>query len=446
MSDTVGEQIRWSYRPGAWFGVVGEHVGVLVPASAKDRVAALWEAADDAADFDTVLDALVSGGLSGLPAFALIGLGAETRLLVRGAAVSATVATSAGEEQVHGSAVGTWVDRTFDTVESLQISVEDQDVTDVDDLPLPGGLVRVGRLNHPAVASEGPVLADERPAAEGSALGAVAAVGPVAVPDEAADDWLSPSVSVAETEMPGLDEMPDTEPVFEPEPEPEPAVEPEEELGAPDEIDAGAETEMFPVVGGSPDSMPAAPSIPPPPPLASVPPLPEPPTSHFVGGDDESGDPLGNQDDHDGMTQAGFPGEEYPRSAPGIPGQPEAPSVTRTVARLLVSNGDSVDVDRVILVGRAPEARRFTSADQPKLLTVPSRLQEISSTHLEVRPGTGVDHGTAVVTDMGSTNGTVLVQPGLEPEDLKPGIAVQLLPGAVINLGDGVTIQVTRPE
>jgi hypothetical protein len=62
------------------------------------------------------------------------------------------------------------------------------------------------------------------------------------------------------------------------------------------------------------------------------------------------------------------------------------------------------------------------------LLTVPSPNQEISSTHLEIRPGAGADHGSAVVTDLGSTNGTVLVQPGLPPEDLQPGIAVQLIP------------------
>ena len=47
------------------------------------------------------------------------------------------------------------------------------------------------------------------------------------------------------------------------------------------------------------------------------------------------------------------------------------------------------------------------------------------------------------MTDLGSTNGTVLVQPGLSPEDLQPGMSVQLLPGAVIDLGDGVTIHVT---
>ncbi len=46
---------------------------------------------------------------------------------------------------------------------------------------------------------------------------------------------------------------------------------------------------------------------------------------------------------------------------------------------------------------------------------------------------------------MGSTNGTVLAQPGLPAEELKPGIAVQLIPGAIINLGDGVTIQVAHP-
>ena len=122
-----------------------------------------------------------------------------------------------------------------------------------------------------------------------------------------------------------------------------------------------------------------------------------------------------------------------------------APSITRPVAKLIVSNGETVDVDRVVLIGRAPEARRFTSTEQPTLVTVPSPMHEISSTHVEVRPGSGADHGSAVVTDMGSTNGTVLVQPGLPPEDLKPGIAVQLIPGAIINLGDGLTIQVARP-
>ena len=151
-------------------------------------------------------------------------------------------------------------------------------------------------------------------------------------------------------------------------------------------------------------------------------------------------------DDHDGNTVAGGwdPGQ-FAQQPPGIPGQPPAPSVTaQPVARLVFSSGETVDVDRAVLIGRAPEARRFTSPDQPRLVTVPSPHQEISSTHVEVRPGSGADHGTAVVTDLGSTNGTVLTQPGLAAEDLQPGMAVQLLPGAVIDLGDGVTIRVTN--
>jgi hypothetical protein len=143
------------------------------------------------------------------------------------------------------------------------------------------------------------------------------------------------------------------------------------------------------------------------------------------------------------MTMAG--GWEAVEEPPGIPGQPPAPAVTRAVATLVFSSGDNVEVDRPVLVGRAPEARRFASGDQPRLVAVPSPQQEISSTHLEIRPGTGADHGTAVVTDLGSTNGTVLVQPGLPPEELRPGIAVQLIPGAIIDLGDGVTIQVINP-
>jgi len=51
--------------------------------------------------------------------------------------------------------------------------------------------------------------------------------------------------------------------------------------------------------------------------------------------------------------------------------------------------------------------------------------------------GAGADHGSAIVTDLGSTNGPELAQPGLDPEELTPGIAVSLIPGAVLDLGDG---------
>ncbi|MFE6507798.1 FHA domain-containing protein [Nocardioides sp. NPDC057767] len=205
-----------------------------------------------------------------------------------------------------------------------------------------------------------------------------------------------------------------------------------------------------PPVDGPPAPAPVTdiPPAPPAPPAFPAPPAPPaPPVAPVPETHDEPvwEGPNPDEDDHDGLTRIGV-GEDLNAGLAGIPGQPEAPKVTAyPVARLEFSSGDRVEVDRVVLVGRAPEASRFTPTEQPMLVTVPSPHQEISSTHCEIRPGAGVDHGAAVVTDLGSTNGTVLVQPGLGPEDLRPGVPVQLMPGAVIDLGDSLTIRVTNP-
>jgi pSer/pThr/pTyr-binding forkhead associated (FHA) protein len=107
------------------------------------------------------------------------------------------------------------------------------------------------------------------------------------------------------------------------------------------------------------------------------------------------------------------------------------------------SSGEIVDVDRVVVVGRAPDPSRATVGGGARPVPVPSPHQEISSTHVEIRPGSGDGDGVVVVTDLGSTNGTVVVQPGDPAQDLQPGIGVELRPGALIDLGEGQTIQVT---
>jgi hypothetical protein len=114
----------------------------------------------------------------------------------------------------------------------------------------------------------------------------------------------------------------------------------------------------------------------------------------------------------------------------------------RPTPRLLFSNGVIVDVDRVVLVGRAPDPSRATVGSDVRPVAVPSPNQEISSTHVEIRPGSGDGDAVVVVTDLGSTNGTVVVQPGNPAQDLQPGIGVELRSGALIDLGEGQTIQV----
>jgi hypothetical protein len=350
--------------PGDWYGVLGTSVIVLLPPSAKARVAGLWETVDDGAGFDEVLDALISGGLRELPAFVLVsGEGREVKVVIRGAG-QAELRTSDGPVTVSGSADTTWVEQNVTGVTGLRVRVADGDGAAY---TIDTGLVRVASVEHPA----------------GGGASGVPDAEAVAVPVAPA---LTPPV---EPERPRRILPPD--PLLE-KPEPPAPVVPE----------AAAE----------PVAPPDAPV-----PIAPVP-VPEPRGDSF--------DPLTSPE------LAVTPGEA-----------PETPP-SAAVARLMFSSGEVVEVDRVVVVGRAPDAGRIGGDEQLRLVSVPSPHQEISSTHLEIRPGVGADQGSAVVTDLGSTNGTVVVQPGLPAEDLRPGIGVQLVPGATIDLGEGVTIQVTR--
>lgn len=401
-----------SYRAGDWFGVFGEHATVVLPPTEKSRVGEIWAMVDEGAGFDEVLDALISGGLRELPGFVLVSEhDGETKVVIRGAA-RAHFTTGDETVTVEGSSATTWAERSLTDVTAVRIDVADAlDGTDGEDLAIPAGLVRISRTDSPARAAGAPEAAPE--------------------PEPEPEPVAAPPVEEATA---FYDPLAESDPEEDPDPTPSPEDEPQplEDLGVETPMDddpptSPQERSLTEEAGWAqprpePVAPPAAVSAPPAAPV--LPPMPS--------------------VEHDGHTQAGNwnPGE-FARSQPGIPGQPPAPSVlSAPVARLTFSSGEVVEVDRAVIVGRAPEARRFTSTEQPRLITVPSPNQEISSTHLEIRPGAGADHGSAVVTDLGSTNGTVLVQPGLPPEDLQPGVAVQLIPGAIIDLGDGVTIQV----
>jgi hypothetical protein len=482
-----------SYRQGDWFGIFGNNGSVLLPPSEKARVAGLWGLVDAGAGFDELLDELIAGGLRGLPGFVLVSAGAEpTRVVLRGAARAGFVLADGSTVELDGAEAATWVERSLDGVESMLLEVSEEG-TEVD-FAIDGGLVRVARVDQPpyAEAAEEPgaevaavVVDDEavddepvgdEPAeaadelvidesAEELAADEPVAEEPVAVEPMAVEPVVEEPVAVEPVvEEPVVEEPVVEEPVAEqpvaeqpvaeqPVAEQPVAVEPVVEEPAAVEPVPAPLTEPVEVVGGAPQAAPAAPAwqqpgnVYAPPPAPSNPFAAPPPPGMAPYEPPAPPQPDPADYDHDGHTVAGgWDPNQFVRQHPGIPGQPQAPSVTAVpVARLVFSNGETVDVDRAVLIGRAPEARRFTSTEQPRLVTVPSPNQEISSTHLEVRPGSGADHGSAVVTDMGSTNGTVLQLPGLAPDDLQPGIAVQLIPGSVIDLGDGVTIQVTHP-
>ena len=115
-------------------------------------------------------------------------------------------------------------------------------------------------------------------------------------------------------------------------------------------------------------------------------------------------------------------------------------SQTGAPARLRLSTGLVVSLDRAVLLGRAPQVSRVTNAELPRLVTVASPEQDISRTHAEVR----VEADAVLVTDLHSTNGVLLTPYGEPARRLHPGEPTVLRPGGVIDLGEGVTFTVER--
>jgi len=76
----------------------------------------------------------------------------------------------------------------------------------------------------------------------------------------------------------------------------------------------------------------------------------------------------------------------------------------------------------------------------PRLIAVESPQNDISRNHVEISS----DGETVVVTDLHTTNGTLLYRTGLlggaDPIRLHPGENTVVTSGDVIDLGDGVTV------
>ncbi|QAY59937.1 FHA domain-containing protein [Microbacterium protaetiae] len=145
--------------------------------------------------------------------------------------------------------------------------------------------------------------------------------------------------------------------------------------------------------------------------------------------------------DHDGETislaearRARGEGEPASDSTP----EPLAPPRPAAPGRLRLSTGQQVPLDRTVVIGRRPRSTRVTGTDLPRLIAVDSPEQDISRSHLEVR----VEGDSILATDLHSTNGTTLHRTGADPVRLHPGERNVVVPGDVLDLGDGVTVTV----
>ena len=103
---------------------------------------------------------------------------------------------------------------------------------------------------------------------------------------------------------------------------------------------------------------------------------------------------------------------------------------------LRLSVGDVITLDRGVLMGRNPRTD-FAGTDgeeRPHVVKLPSADGDISRTHLRVT----LDGWHVLVTDLNSTNGTLVTLPGRDPQQLRPGEPVPIQPGTVVTLADGI--------
>lgn len=117
---------------------------------------------------------------------------------------------------------------------------------------------------------------------------------------------------------------------------------------------------------------------------------------------------------------------------PLAPPRPPAPG------RIRVSTGQVLPLDRTVVIGRRPRSTRVSGTDLPHLVAVDSPEQDISRSHVELR----VEGESIVATDLRTTNGTTLLRSGADPVRLHPGEGTVVVPGDVLDLGDGITVAI----
>ena len=103
---------------------------------------------------------------------------------------------------------------------------------------------------------------------------------------------------------------------------------------------------------------------------------------------------------------------------------------------LRLSLGDVIALDRDVVMGRNPRTdfAGHDGEERPHVVKLPSADGDISRTHLRVT----LDGWHVMVTDLNSTNGTLVTLPGRDAEQLRPGEPVPIRPGTLVTLAEGI--------
>ncbi len=395
--------MQTTYRPGPWYLVVVP--GTLVAVSTEvspDVVTRLWERVAERATLASIVDVLsagVEGGLASVPSFvAVVTEGSHVRIAVRGD-VSAWVDTASGPQNLSGVDLTTWSERLVPDASRVEVTLGEAVAEFAADRSTP-----VQEESMPVI--ERSVLAAPEPAASVQEPEPIVpdSVTSVEDPEPVVYEQPEPVTSVEEAEQVASAE------------EAEPAPEQSEPVGGdatiiPSEVTLAPSTEDFDQLWGATiHSAPAAPA-----------PVQSSQTDVFDG-------------DHDGATISVAELRAQRLQASTSVDTP-TPGAAAT-GRVKVSTGQVVTLDRTVIIGRRPRSTRASGANLPHLIAVDSPQQDISRSHLEIRP----EGDTVVVIDLHTTNGSTLLRAGSDPVRLHPGEPAIVLSGDVIDLGDGVEV------
>ena len=447
MSQTFGAW-RATYTPGSWVVLAGpSSLVVMQPAAPRHSglVSSIWRQVAQAEDPESLVKTLSMIGLAKMPSLGLFfWVGGEMHSLARGQIVVKDAST--GEIVNHGDGLLTWSEKKLNPA---TVVVEMEQAEQGLSMPLLLGVAQASKL----------------------VINATGNVEPLVVPET--DEVHRPRVLTDGAPKPWTSEL--------------------EEAQKADESEGSAGTGEVAESGGAPDDEERAPGFVavPAPGEVSEPSVPattggtwEPGGEDAAAGDavasararDEAGNAGDDQSQDesvhaDGEVHAGTqPVGVQPESldvvaafAPDIAArQPDSPrqfdhpqgdshdngdwriasgsTISQLSSRpdaaaatLVSSTGEVTHLNRPVLIGRAPRGENGED-----VMRVPSPGQDISRTHVRVAPGQwGIE-----VTDMHSTNGTVVHRIGQDPLRLESGQTIDLSIGDSVDLGDGVVITI----
>jgi pSer/pThr/pTyr-binding forkhead associated (FHA) protein len=124
-----------------------------------------------------------------------------------------------------------------------------------------------------------------------------------------------------------------------------------------------------------------------------------------------------------------------------IPQQEAFTAPRPTLGVLTLSTGDTVPLDRDVVLGRAPFHADKNAQSRPHLVRLASPGNDISRSHVRI----SLEGWHVQVTDLGSTNGTVVTLPGQAPVRLRAHDPFTIIPGTTVNIADEVHVRFEVP-